>query len=688
MFGSDVKALYPSIKLESTGKIIRKMVEKTKLTFEGFNYECGLAYISMNTHLTTEVEEIKKILPTRKSGRSTKLKMSAVKQDWDPREKFNFNEQELTEQERKMVVARVIEIATRALFENHAYKFGDETYKQENGGSIGDRWTGSAAELVVQDWAEKYEDILVNSGLEVELLAGYVDDGRQGTTTLAPGMRYDKNKNKFVHSEEGLEYDKKQQELGETRNQRMARVCKEAMNSINKDLEFTVECEDDFPDKKLPTLDFKLWQEPDGKINHTYYQKEMKTPLVIMARSGVSTQQKIHILSNKVTRRLNNINKDKNPQSEFNRVIDENTQELKNSGYTHKTAREIITSGIRGWNKRMKRKAVLGQEQYRIASKTLSIRTRKKLTSRENWYKTRINSIEENDDNDKINTTNSRHYDKKRLPRSLLTRKDDKKPPTGQEDDKITRAVMFVPFTPNSELARALRENEEKLEKLTRTKVKIVERTGRKLVDLVTKSNPWQGQDCQRMNCLLCTTKLHTEKNKTQECTKRNLVYETKCLTCEENEGHKIENMDISDEEKRTKKKNIKLFKYIGETSRSSFERGWEHCNDMAMLKPKSHMLKHVIMSHPGQDMSEVKFGMKVVQFCKTSFERQIAESVIIQQEKNTHHILNSKAEYNRCSLPRLSTKLGNKELQDLEKELAVEKQEQETLESKIRELR
>ena len=75
------------------------MVEKTKLTFEGFNYECGLAYIAMNTHLTTEVEEIQKILPTRKSGRSTKLKMSAVKQDWDPREKFNFNEQELTEQE-------------------------------------------------------------------------------------------------------------------------------------------------------------------------------------------------------------------------------------------------------------------------------------------------------------------------------------------------------------------------------------------------------------------------------------------------------------------------------------------------------------------------------------------------------------------------------------------------------------
>ena len=42
---------------------------------------------------------------------------------------------------------------------------------------------------------------------------------------------------------------------------------------------------------------------------------------------------------------------------------------------------------------------------------------------------------------------------------------------------------MFVPFTPGGEIAKLLRENEEKLSKITKNKVKIVERTGIKLQD-------------------------------------------------------------------------------------------------------------------------------------------------------------------------------------------------------------
>ena len=70
--------------------------------------------------------------------------------------------------------------------------------------------------------------------------------------------------------------------------------------------------------------------------------------------------------------------------------------------------------------------------------------------------------------------------------------------------------------------------------------------------------------------------------------------------------------------------------------------------------------------------MSEVQFEMKVVKFCKTSFEVQIAESVIIQQEKNNHHILNSKAEYNGCSLPRLSQNWETKKFNNLNKNLRL----------------
>ena len=99
-------------------------------------------------------------------------------------------------------------------------------------------------------------------------------------------------------------------------------------------------------------------------------------------------------------------------------------------------------------------------------------------------------------------------------------------------------------------------------------------------------------------------------------------------------------------------------------------------------------MLKHAILNHPEQDPLEIKFGMKVVRFCKTSFERQLLESVVIQKERKTHNILNSRAEYNRCSLPRLTTQLGDKDFKKYEKEVEDEKNEDDIVEKKIREMR
>ena len=49
---------------------------------------------------------------------------------------------------------------------------------------------------------------------------------------------------------------------------------------------------------------------------------------------------------------------------------------------------------------------------------------------------------------------------------------------------------------------------------------------------------------------------------------------------------------------------------------------------------------------------------------------------------------MNSKSEYNRCSLPRLSTKMGEQEYREYNESLATEQQEEEQLDKKIRELR
>ena len=40
--------------------------------------------------------------------------------------------------------------------------------------------------------------------------------------------------------------------------------------------------------------------------------------------------------------------------------------------------------------------------------------------------------------------------------------------------------------------------------------------------------------------------------------------------------------------------------------------------------------------------MGEVQFGMKIIKNYQCSFEMQIYELVMIQQERKSHHILNS----------------------------------------------
>jgi hypothetical protein len=132
------------------------------------------------------------------------------------------------------------------------------------------------------------------------------------------------------------------------------------------------------------------------------------------------------------------------------------------------------------------------------------------------------------------------------------------------------KAVMFVPFTAHSELATRLRESEEKMEGMTGYRMKIVEKGGTKMVDILHKANPWAGQDCRRARCLLCITKKREGKTNTQDCRKRNCVYETYCITCKERQDQEIEEK-------------------FGEEGKKKARRGWrkrrERQEDMSTLE-------------------------------------------------------------------------------------------------------
>ena len=57
-------------------------------------------------------------------------------------------------------------------------------------------------------------------------------------------------------------------------------------------------------------------------------------------------------------------------------------------------------------------------------------------------------------------------------------------------EEKKVKAVMFIPYTTHSELATRLRENEDKMQEMTGYRLKIVEKGGTKLVDILHKAYP------------------------------------------------------------------------------------------------------------------------------------------------------------------------------------------------------
>ena len=107
-------------------------------------------------------------------------------------------------------------------------------------------------------------------------------------------------------------------------------------------------------------------------------------------------------------------------------------------------------------------------------------------------------------------------------------------------------------------------------------------------------------------NSVQCWTKSRLEKNNSQCCKKRNLIYETWCISCEEKEKIK---------EKLKDKKEAKA--------------------------EMSHLPKHYIEMHQEEKIEEVEFGIRVVQYCLILFEKQIlrvysSKKVHRRKEKET----------------------------------------------------
>ena len=232
-------------------------------------------YIHLNKELCSNHDEIQNLLPKRRIGRrgreagmgseecSKRYLIDDENSNWE------WPQIEINKDIMKKLMGAALEIAVRFFFQHFTYTFGGELFKQMFGGPIGARLTMCVSRLVLQQWRDDYAKIIEKAKIEELMSKIYVDDNRNVVRKLKPGMRFDEKKGEFCFEKFWEEEDKE-----EDPDKRTVREILKAMNSINKDLKFTVETEKDFKNERLPTLSFEIWSELEG-IRHSYYEKDM-----------------------------------------------------------------------------------------------------------------------------------------------------------------------------------------------------------------------------------------------------------------------------------------------------------------------------------------------------------------------------------------------------------------------------
>ena len=176
----------------------------------------------------------------------------------------------------------------------------------------------------------------------------------------------------------------------------------------------------------------------------------------------------------------------------------------------------------------------------------------------------------------------------------------------------------------------------------------MVERSGTPLKLMFPLSKVGQGQPCGRLDCITCTQDNRSEV--LPPCTKRSVLYENICMTCNPN--------ILEDNKKHVVPPSYPPSIYIGETSRSLYERGKEHWKSFHTKAEDSHILKHQMLHHDGQQ--DANFHLRPIKFLTTALRRQLSEAVRIQR-LGEDVVLNSRGEYNRCCIGRLTLGEDNK---------------------------
>jgi hypothetical protein len=431
-----------------------------------------------------------------------------------------------------------------------------------------------------------------------------------------------------------------------------SKILHDTMNGLEDCLVFTIETGSDFVDGWLPTLDTSMKVSDRNLILYRFFEKPVSSNTTLLPNTALGENLKIKSLGNDMIRRMLNTSELVDMETRC-KVVDSFATKLITSGYNLEKIRQIIISGLKGYEKQLKiSRQPGGRPLHQNSGQSKAKRQRNKLLGKSEWFrKERKDDCQEDDLEDCA--TQSQRWSQDNMGER---RQDDSLGglETGCTEDSSgkkvqetlrTTSVLFVEQTRGGSLARSLKLVESRLSTMMGFHFRVVEKAGSKLQQLLSNSNLWAGMNCGRSDCTTC----RQGGEDLPDCKARSLMYESKCRLCNPPTDGRADAKKSTTEEERIADRRAEPSIYIGETSRSIYERSKEHMKDAQGMHCDSHMMKHWVTTHKAEGQPE--FRMEVVRKYRDSLSRQIGEAVRIQMRGCT---LNSKMEYNRSSLTRL----------------------------------
>ena len=174
-----------------------------------------------------------------------------------------------TEQERRLMLGKMVELSIIFCMENHFYILGGEIRRQSKGAGIGLRCSEALGRAFGLDWDRRLIQRLEELNWPPLMIKRYVDDLNAILTALGPGVRYNQVEGKLEVVQELVEEDMRREKDDLTME-----VFGQIANAIDPDIEVEIDFPSKHHSKMLAILDMEMCM-IKNKVHYMFYRQEL-----------------------------------------------------------------------------------------------------------------------------------------------------------------------------------------------------------------------------------------------------------------------------------------------------------------------------------------------------------------------------------------------------------------------------